>query len=105
MKTETEITLPACGQNLHRRWTQVRWALWCFFAYLPTFWLQNFPNGFARLQYNVFYWKRITKDANDSPVTRYTKQLFSDSQKGKETWHNLRSSYIREGRQSKKKIR
>jgi hypothetical protein len=49
--------------------------------------------------------KEYPKDANDSPVARYLKQVFffSDSQKCKEKWHNLRSNYMRERRKSKGK--
>jgi hypothetical protein len=36
-------------------------------------------------------------------IPQYTKQLFTDSQKGKETWHNLRRKNMRKRKQSKKK--
>jgi len=49
--------------------------------------------------------KEYPKDANDSPVAKYLKRFsFSDSQRCKEKWHNLRSNYMTERRKSKEKI-
>jgi hypothetical protein len=49
--------------------------------------------------------KEYPKNANDSPVARYLKQVlfFSDSQKCTKKWHNLRSNYMREKSKCKEK--
>jgi len=72
--------------------------------------LQYLPNGFAGLTYNALYCilsgsKRVPQSCIQFPSGKIpeTGFLFSDSQKRKEKWHNLRSNYMRERRKSKEK--
>jgi hypothetical protein len=78
--------------------TEVRTAIYIGFSTFQVVWPESHT-----LPFIVFFptRKEYPKDANDSPVARYMKQVFLF--RLPEMWHNLRSDYMRERRKSKEK--